>query len=564
MIHALLMNAGQTVDAMRPIDRVEHGVGTCRHGNFDRESLPDGQTKERTMSHGHWYSRLAAHLLIGTVGLTVLAAAHAQVVPISGLSSNPDGGNPADPLAVTACNGAPQIGVVYRNSESEPHIAVNPTDVNNMIAGWHQDRWSTGGAQSLGAAYTKNGGSTWNPVVIPFTRCSGAAPRSAGDYERASDPWISFGPDGTAHYMALSIDDTVNENAMLVARSTDGGATWSAPVVIARSPAQDRVKRSVFNDKNTITADPHDAQLVYATWTLFRTGITSLVFARSEDGGQTWSPARPIATFGKVTPAENAFFRQGAQVVVLPDGTLVNAFFRIVFDQVTLRVTFEQAVLRSFDQGRHWTRVDTPVASFISVNARDLELNIPVRDAAGLPSIAVNRTTGHLYIAWQDGNANSLGLSGVFVARSDDGGATWSAPVRVNQGTVDTVQAFLPTVAINAQGDVGVLFYDFRNDVAGDAVLSTDVHLSLFGPALNYLGERRLTPESFDLRQMVLTGARGYFPGDYVGLGSAGNTFVAAFTRSNNLGLPVVFPQNNNGVFVDNHDRQSIVFVRQP
>jgi hypothetical protein len=169
-----------------------------------------------------------------------------------------------------------------------------------------------------------------------------------------------------------------------------------------------------------------------------------------------------------------------------------------------------------------------------------------------------------LYIAWQDGNANSVGLSGVFVARSDDGGATWSAPVRVNQGTVDTVQAFLPTVAVNAQGDVGVLFYDFRNDVTGDTVLSTDVHLSLFGPALNYLGERRLTPQSFDLRQMVLTGARGYFPGDYVGLGSAGNTFVAAFTRSNNLGLPVVFPQNNNGVFVDNHDRQSIVFVRQP
>ena len=139
---------------------------------------------------------------------------------------------------------------------------------------------------------------------------------------------------------------------------------------------------------------------------------------------------------------------------------------------------------------------------------------------------------------------------------------TWSAPVRVNQATNASVQAFLPIVAVNDQGMVGVLFYDWRNDVLGDAPLSTDVFLSMFDPSLNYLGERRLTAQSFDMRQMVLTGERGYFPGDYVGLASAGSDFVAAFTVANNLGLPVVFPQNNNGVFVDSHDRQSILFVR--
>jgi hypothetical protein len=505
---------------------------------------------------------------MATLGVVVLVAttwpgvARAQV-PISGTSLNPDGGNPNDPLAVTACNGGPQTGVVYRNSEAEPHIAVNPINSANMIAGWHQDRWSTGGAQSLGAAYTIDGGVSWQQVVIPFTRCSGAAPRSAGDYERASDPWISFSPNGTAHYMALVTDNSVNENAMVVARSADGGRTWSAPVVIMRSPAQDRVARSLFHDKNTLTADPHHAQFVYATWTVFRTGITSLVFARSTDGGQTWSPPVPIATMGTVAAAEKAVFRQGAQIVVLPDGTLVDAFFRILFDDVTGRVTFEQAILRSVDQGRHWTRVDTRVASFVNVTAVDPELGIPVRDASGLPSIAVSRSTGRLYIAWQDANANSQGRTGIFVARSLDGGATWSTPMRVNQGTSASVQAFLPTVAVNQDGTVGVLFYDFRNDVLGDPPLSTDVHLSLFDADLNYLGERRLTAQSFDMRQMVLTGPRGYFPGDYVGLATAGSDFVAAFTAANNLGLPVVFPQNNNGVFVDSHDRQSIVFVRQ-
>lgn len=95
------------------------------------------------------------------------------------------------------------------------------------------------------------------------------------------------------------------------------------------------MKRSLFNDKNTITADPHNARFVYATWTLFRIGIVSLMVSRSTDGGLSWSAALPIATMGHVANAERATFRQGAQIVVLPDKTLVNAFYRIVFDSST-------------------------------------------------------------------------------------------------------------------------------------------------------------------------------------------------------------------------------------
>jgi hypothetical protein len=39
---------------------------------------------------------------------------------------------------------------------------------------------------------------------------------------------------------------------------------------------------------------------------------------------------------------------------------------------------------------------------------------------------------------------------------------------------------------------------------------------------------------------------------------------VAAFTVTNPLGLPVAFPQNNNGVFVDTNNRQDILFARVP
>lgn len=501
-----------------------------------------------------WSAVRALFLSLLVLAVATLPA-HAALLSttISGLSPYPDGGDP------TACNGAPQTGVLYRNSETEPYIAVNPTNADNMIAAWHQDRWSTGAAQGLGAAYTMDGGSSWTQVNIPFTRCSGGLPGSAGDYERGSDPWISFSPDGTAHYMALVANfGNPNANAMTVASSDDGGVTWSAPVTIKSSPAGDPVAVSPFHDKNSLTADPFDSNLVYATWTLFRFGSTTLLFARSTDGGQTWK-TRPIDNIEVVAPADLVVFRQGAQIVVLPDGTLVNAFFRILFNERTLQVRLEQAIFRSSDQGRHWEKADTRVNDLQTATAFDPELGIPVRDAGELPDIAVNRTTGELYIAWQDTRFNS-GLVGVVVSRSGDGGSTWSDPVPVNM--LAGVQAFLPAVAVSDDGTVGVLYYDFRNDVLGDATLDTDVHLARFDSDLNFIDEIRLTSPSFDLRQSVITGSRGYFPGDYVGLDSAGTDFVAAFTVTNPLGLPVDFPQDNSGLSVDISNRQDILFVR--
>jgi len=478
--------------------------------------------------------------------------------PISGMSPYPDGGDPTDPVAVTACNETPQLGRLYRNSETEPYLAVNPTDPDNMIAAWHQDRWSNGGAQGVLSAHSFDGGLTWEPVNIPFSRCAGGTAGSTGDFERASDPWISFGPDGTAYYMALVFNRGNGVNGMAVAKSRDGGLSWSEPVIIKQSHAQGEKARAAGHDKNSLTADPYDPNLVYATWTVFRNNKTTLVFARSTDGGETWGPARPVNHFEVVDPPNQARFRQGTQIVVLPDGTLVNAFFRTIVDPRGggATVGIEQAIFRSYDQGQHWERLDTTVAPFAPSGGLDVELGIFVRDAGTLPDIAVDRNTGTIYIVWQDGRLSPFGASNILAAVSPDGGDTWEGPIAVTNSP--TNQAFLPTIAVADNGTVGVLFYDFRNDVFGDAELTTDVWLITVDTDGNFL-EERLTDQSFDMRQMVLAG--GYFPGDYVGLDTSGNDFVAAFTVANNLGLPVEIPDNSE-LTVDENNRQDIVFKR--
>ncbi len=497
--------------------------------------------------------------------LTYGSTAESDPVAISGLSPYPDGGDPSDPVSVTACNGGPQSGVLYRNSETEPYIAVNPTNNDNMIACWHQDRWSNGSAQGVAGAYTMDGGENWESFSISFTRCSGGLPGTTGDFQRASDPWITFGANGAAYYMALVSDQSTSRNGMVVAKSVDGGVTWGDPVIIKDHDARGIKSRSLFHDKNSMTADPLYPDLVYATWTLFRNGQLALLFSCSEDGGETWSAARPVNKYEKTVKHEGALYRQGSQIVVLPDGTLLNAFYRVTGDPRGRGMTFtgiEQAMFRSFDKGKHWERLDTPIADMLPTGGYDYELDIYVRDAGSIPDIAVDRNSGNVYIAWQDGRYNPYGASTIALSRSTDGGETWSAPIPVTDVSNPFGQEFLPAVAVADDGTVGVLYYDLRNDVPGDATFDTDVHLAMFDSELSFLGEERLTGESFDLRQMVITGDRGYFPGDYVGLDAAGNDFVAAFTVANNLGLPVEYPQNPFVLRVDNHNRQDIVFVR--
>jgi hypothetical protein len=333
--------------------------------------------------------------------------------------------------------------------------------------------------------------------------------------------------------------------------------------------SRDRRGRAPFHDKNTITADPYHPGVVYATWVVFQNRSQLQLFGRSVDGGKTWR-TRPVNHTEVIDQHVGVRTRQGSQIAVLPDGTLINVFVRFVEDprkQGTF-LKVEEAFFRSRNQGKSWERLDSKIGDlfpfviedFVLYNAVDAELQLVVRDASWIPDIAVDGNNGNIYVVWQDSRFNPAGLIGSVISRSTDGGDTWSDPLPVNTFPNPLAQGFLPTVAVSDDGSVGVLYYDFRNDSFGDATLDTDVHLAVFDSELDRLGEVQLTESSFDMRQMLLTGFR-YFPGDYVGLDTANNDFVAAFTVANNLGLPIDLSEPPF-LAVDTHNRQDIVYAR--
>jgi hypothetical protein len=511
---------------------------------------------------------LGASLLAGAALAVPAGAAPLTVTPPTSIST-------PTPFA-PGCGGPtegdfPGANFNYPNSEVEPWLAVSPTNPNDVAGFWQQDRWSDGGAHGLLAAVSHNGGATFAYSIPHFSICAGGTPANRGDFGRSSDPFVSWAPNGDLWSISLSTDRTTPRNAVLAARMAHGTATWSEPFVLKFDNSRTGVPLgNAFNDKESLTADPTDASgnLVYAVWDRFvsptqnaplpafehaRAFHQPVWFARTTNGAAaspSWEPAREIFDPG----TKNGTISN--QIVVTPDGTLVDGFY--LFRTKRKGGTFI-AVIRSTDKGVTWSKRAIIVSPDAAIGETDPEPihcrpfitgNPPctiVRSDGVIEDLAVDYSSGphhgRIYVTWQDHQDNPYGDDLILVSHSDDGGLTWSAPVKANQtpsGTF-TDQAFEPAVHVNSSGVVAVTYYDFRNDVSGDGTLTTDywiVHSHDGGATWteDHLGG------PFDMHQAPY--ARGYFVGDYQGLDAQGSVFRPLFALAS-PGNPTVFPNPN-------------------
>ena len=413
------------------------------------------------------------------------------------------------------CDGVAATGTLYTGTTVEPSLALNPLTASNLIAAWQQNRWSDGGSQGLNLAASFDGGMTWTLTNAAFSRCTGGNAANGGDYARASDVWLTFSS-GAAYALALSFTGGIlqpgSSSAMLVARSGDGGMTWSVPTTLIKDGA------TAFNDKGSITADPNNASYVYAVWDRL-TGATGgpSYFAVTADGGSTWQAPRSIYDPG---PQNQTL---GNQIVVLP-GTdvLVNIFTEI--DNKGGPSTAALRAVRSLDHGTTWSAPVT-ISSLTSVGVNDPQSGTRVRDGSGIPAMSLG-PGGVIYVAWQDSRFSSGQRDGIAMAQSSDGGLTWSAPVEVNAD--HNVQAFTPTIHVRADGVIGVTYYDLRNDTASSALFLADCWLVTSSDGVNFKETHLSGP--FDLNQAAH--AEGLFLGDYQALTATASAFVPFYVQT--------------------------------
>jgi hypothetical protein len=343
--------------------------------------------------------------------------------------------------------------------QSETYITLNTANPRQLAAGSNEIF-----RLPMRGYFSGDGGKSWGGVDLPLP-----PPIGANGVDFGSDPTLAFDTRGNLFYGYIVVFFSanfggINGTEMAVARSTDGGKTYSSVNFFSFSSGQDH-----FNDKPMITTDVNPSSPfrdnVYIAWDAASGGSGSggVRVAHSSDHGATFT----------VTRADNPFGPGRAIAAVPFVGT--NGELYVAWNDFNANTI---AFNRSFDGGNTW---DTQ--SVISTKVLPFAIAIPAefsRGALVYPACDVDRSSGahrgRLVCSWMD--LSPAGTTDIFVSFSDDKGSTWSLPQPATDQLPFAVDRFNHWLSIDpTNGVVNVSFYDTRNDTTGKRYM-TDTYLS--------------------------------------------------------------------------------------
>jgi hypothetical protein len=348
--------------------------------------------------------------------------------------------------------------------QSETTIAIDPVHPNVIVAGSNEiDRLPMRGY------FSSDGGSSWGAVDLPLPLAS-----STNGTDFGSDPGVAFDTQGNVYYSYIVVFfnrtfHSIQGTEMAVAKSLDHGATWPQTTFFNFNSGTGK-----FNDKPMIAVDTNPSSpfrdSVYVGWdnASARNGKSSannsLLFSRSNDGGRTFSAPLAVSTIHG-GPAGVI----GADPFVGPNGEVYMAWHDAQSSRIMVNGSFDGGA--TFGQQVVIANTVIPFAIAAPAEATRGVLIYPSCDA----DRSDGPSRGTLYCSWAD-DTTSNGLD-VFLSRSTDRGATWSAQQRVNDDPAGVVRdQFYNWLAVDAvTGAVDLSWYDTRNDPNN---VKTDVYAS--------------------------------------------------------------------------------------
>ena len=472
-------------------------------------------------------SRLWSGLAIALGAVLVLSGSALGAAPMAISGPSPYAG----------CTAGAGSGTLFPNAELEPQVTAAGSFV---IAAWQQDRWSNGGSRGLVSAASTDGGTSWSEFPQPYSVC--AQPYyhyTVAQYERASDPWVSIGPDGIVYSNAISFNRSNNNNGVFAATSRDGLHWTNLKKVVEYTNNGGQFS----TDKNSITADPIHAGVAYSVWDTLVSATDNPddnphaaaytgdgYFSKTTDGGRTWSAPQVIFPTTKLTQTIGNVI-----VVDSKSGALYDFTNWIQHPNSASNTESFAAFVKSTDGGITWSAPQT-IARIFSVGVTDPNTGARVRTGDIIPEASIDPANGYLYMAWQESSAFKRGNTQgavddtVTVAASTDGGANWHLSSPVN--TFTGLPAFTPSIRVGTKGRVAVTYYDTRNLAATNTTtLPTDYWITYSDDHGQSFGGEAHVAGSFNM--LAAAYARGFFVGDYQGLAASGGGFLPVFGMTN-------------------------------
>ncbi|MGQ0650403.1 MAG: sialidase family protein [Gemmatimonadaceae bacterium] len=361
----------------------------------------------------------------------------------------------------------------------EVHAAANPRRARNLIVG-SITHTRPDGSPATKVYATFDGGRSWSDAAFPEQMAEGGG-----------DPQVAFTPRGTALFATLNTapDETGRTRAFLhVYRSEDGGRTWSKPADLGAS---------------------YDHEMIAVDHTTGRFGgriYLSALYGREYDLGLFRSDDDGRSFIGPVR-----FFRAGGRekgANVLPMG---------VFRDGTLLATFHD-----FPLGAERSAPGPRRSAFFTVLSDDGGVTFsaprPAPDEvfpaytdpnvrlAGDAAIAIDHSSRYpdrVYRVWNDARFAG-GRYRIVLSTSTDRGTTWSEPRLIDATSPAASDQFMPVVAVNRDGVLGVRWQDSR-DAGAEPGYDLYFSASLDGGATFLAPQRVSTETSRPIRSGNLT-----------------------------------------------------------
>jgi Secretion system C-terminal sorting domain len=393
------------------------------------------------------------------------------------------------------CFNAPAQNVMISNTANpnEPSIMMDPKNPNILVAGANLNNYYL----------SSDTGQTWTLHSL------------SSSYGVWGDPVIDVDTAGNFYFFHLSNPPGGNWIDRIVCqKSTDNGNSWNdgSYAGLNGTKAQDKEWSIVDRSNNNI----------YLTWTQFDDYGSSnpadssvILFSRSTDEGNTWSPALRINNVaGDCIDSDNTV--EGAVPAIGPNGEIYVAWAGpagLVFN-------------RSTDHGNTWLNQEIPIDPMPT----GWDYAIPgINRANGLPitkcDLSGGPNHGTIYVNWSD-QRNGSNDTDIWLSKSTDSGNTWTSPIRVNNDAPGKHQFFTWLDIDQTNGNLYFVFYDRRN--YNDE--QTDVFVAFSNDAGNTISNVRISESPFLPNS-------GVFFGDYTNIVAHNNIVRTIWTRLHNGAL---------------------------
>jgi hypothetical protein len=355
---------------------------------------------------------------------------------------------------------APNVDVSQRHgNESETTVAVNPTNVQNVVIVSN----IAGPDRGMFAAVSFDGGATWATRIIGNGDNLGVA---------CCDPSLSFDQQGNL-FLTYLLRGPNNEfpPVVPVALSTDGGLSFrniamigSPSALAGRTLSRGSDPRGLFRyvDQPTITTGAG------AVWVVVNAGGPIVA---------SGAPVQGLGLVGDFIPAETVPGTRNCtygDVAIGPAGQVLQVCQKAPSGQG------DGKLFVALDPDGLGPQVFGPAAFVTQTHTGGFDY-IPAQQERSVDAesgLAWDRTNGphggRVYLVYAVEQQNESDNLDVMVRASDDQGGHWSGPVKVNDDATASSQ-FLPKMSLDpTTGNLAVAWHDARQDLGDHGPGDTD------------------------------------------------------------------------------------------